>query len=86
MANSDHLIGALVVTFSIIAWAEVARPVRFVNVFFGLWLLAAPWLLDGAGSTLAVVNSLASGALLIALAIPRGPVRDFYVAWDRYIV
>jgi len=86
MANSDHLVGALVVTFSIIAWAEVARPVRFVNVLFGAWLLAAPWVLDGMGSTLAILNSLASGAFLIALAIPRGPVRDFYAGWDRYIV
>lgn len=86
MANSDHLVGALVVTFSIIAWAEVARSLRFINVLFGAWLIAAPWLLDGAGSAVAVVNSLASGLLLIALSIPRGPVRQFYAGWDRYIV
>ncbi|MDQ3775609.1 MAG: NAD-dependent epimerase/dehydratase family protein [Pseudomonadota bacterium] len=85
MASSDHLVGALVVTFSIIAWAEVARPVRFVNMLFGAWLLAAPWLLDGVGSSLAVWNSVASGALLIVLAIPRGPVRNFYGSWDRYV-
>lgn len=85
MANSDHLAGALVVTFSIIAWAEVARPVRFVNMLFGAWLLAAPWLLAGVGSSLAVWNSVASGALLIVLAIPRGPVRNSYGSWDRYV-
>ena len=85
MANSDHLVGALVVTFAIIAWAEVARPVRFINILFGAWLLAVPWLLDGAGSTLAVWNSVLCGALLIVLSIPRGPVRDFYGAFDRYI-
>ena len=86
MANSDHLIGSLVVTFSIIAWAEVGRGLRFVNVLFGLWLLAAPWLIDGAGSTAAVLNSLVCGVLLIILAVPRGSVRDFYAGFDRYIV
>ncbi len=85
MANSDHLVGALAVTFAIIAWAEVARPVRFINIPFGLWLVAAPWLLDGAGSALAAANSVVSGVLLIALSLPRGAVRDSYAGWDRYI-
>ena len=86
MANSDHVVGALVVTFAIIAWAEVARSVRFVNALFGAWLVAAPFLLEGVGSTLATWNSLLSGGLLIALAIPRGRVRELYNGWDRYIV
>lgn len=86
MADSDHLIGALVVTFSIIAFAEVARSVRFINIVFGVWLIAAPWLLDGIASPLAIWNGVISGILLIALAIPRGPVKDSYAGWDRYIV
>ena len=85
MANSDHLVGALVVTVAITAWAEVARPLRFINVLFGGWLIAAPWLLDGAGSALSVWNGVASGALLSALSLPRGPVRDHYAGWDRYV-
>ena len=86
MANSDHLVGALVVTFSIIAWAEVARSVRFINVLFGLWLIAAPWLLEGAGSALAVWNGAISGLLLIGMAVPLGRIRDSYAGWDRYII
>lgn len=35
------------------AAAEVARPLRFANIAFGQWLVAAPWWLDGAGSALA---------------------------------
>src|SRR3546814_15774538 len=42
MANSDHLVAALVITVAIIATAEVARVLRFVNVAFGAWLVAAP--------------------------------------------
>ena len=86
MANSDHLVGALVVTFSIIAWAEVARSVRFVNVAFGLWLIVAPWLLEGVGSALGIWNGMISGALLIVLALPLGSIRNSYAGWDRYIL
>lgn len=86
MADSDHMIGALVVTFSIMALAEVGRAARFINIPFGIWLIAAPWLLDGIASPLAVWNGVISGALLIALAIPRGRVRDSYAGWDRYVV
>jgi hypothetical protein len=86
MANSDHLVGALVVTFSIIALAEVARPVRFINIAFGAWLIAAPWLLTGVGSTGATLNSIVSGLLLIVLALPKGRIYNTYAGWDRYIV
>lgn len=86
MADSDHLIGALVVTFSIIAFSEVGRSVRWLNVPLGLWLLVAPWLLDGAGSALAVWNGVLSGLLLVALALPKGAIRESYAGWNRYIV
>jgi nucleoside-diphosphate-sugar epimerase/uncharacterized membrane protein len=86
MANSDHLIGLLVVTFSIMAWAEVGRAIRFINIPFGIWLIAAPWLLDGITSPLATWNGVICGVLLIALALPRGRIRDTYAGWDSYIV
>ncbi len=86
MANSDHLVGLLVVTFSIIAFSEVARSVRFINILFGVWLIAAPWLLTGISSSLATANSIVCGALLVALAIPRGTIKDSYASWDRYII
>ena len=86
MANSDHMIGALVVTFSIIAFAEVVRSVRFINIVFGAWLMAAPWLLEGVASSSATWNSIICGILLIVLAIPRGRVKDSYAGWDKYVV
>jgi hypothetical protein len=85
MADSDHLVGSLLVVFSIMAFAEVARPVRFINVLFGAWLILAPWLLEGAGSPLAAWNGVIGGLLLILLALPRGPIKDSYAGWDRYI-
>lgn len=83
-ADNDHLVGALVVTFSVMALAEVARPLRFVNAALGLWLMLAPWLLPDYGGASSVA-SVVAGGLLIALALPRGPIRNHYAGWDRYI-
>lgn len=83
-ADSDHLVGALVVTFAVIAMAEVGRALRFVDVLFGAWLIAAPWLLSGttAGATW---SDVLAGAAVIGLSIPRGAVRQRYGEWDRYV-
>lgn len=85
MAASDHVVGALVITVSLIAAAEVARPVRFINALFGLWLIAAPWLLTG-HTQLAAWTSISAGVALIALSIPKGPVRERYASWNRFIL
>lgn len=86
MADSDHLTGALIVTVAVTALAEVARPLRFINFLFGAWLIVAPWLLGGEGSTTAVVNSIVCGLLVIGLTVPRGRIRYRYAGWNRYIV
>jgi hypothetical protein len=86
MANSDHLVGALVITFAIMAFAEVARAVRFVVIPLGAWLIAAPWLLNGIASPMAIWNGVICGIVIIALALPRGRIRNSYAGWDRYIV
>lgn len=75
MANSDHLLGSLTITFAVMAMAEVARPVRFINVLFGLWLIAAPWVLSGA-SAVAAWGSVFVGIVLILLSLPRGPNQE----------
>ena len=82
-ANGDHLIGALVVTFSIMALSEVGRPLRLANIIFGAWLIPAPLLLTGY-TGLGAVASVTAGVLLILLALPVGPIRSHYGAWDRW--
>lgn len=83
-SDSDRLLGALIVTFATIAVAEVARPVRFLNILFGGWLIAAPFLL--AGYTFgALVSSILVGITLIALAFPLGTIRGRYENWNYYI-
>lgn len=86
MANSDHVVGALVVTVAIIATAEVARVLRFVNVAFGAWLVVAPWVLEG-DSTAAAVTSVVLGLALATLSLPRGRrTAEHYASWDRFVV
>jgi hypothetical protein len=86
LADSDHLFGALVITVSVIAMAEIARPLRFVNLLFGAWLIAAPWLLTGA-TPLASWAGVIAGGLLIALSLPRGKrSAERYGGWDPYVV
>jgi hypothetical protein len=48
-ADIGHVAGALVLTFSVIAMAEVVRPARFGNVFLGAWVLLSPWVAQGSG-------------------------------------
>lgn len=84
-ASSDHLVGPLVVTVAVIAMAEVARPLRFLLVGFGLWLLLAPWALPGATAASAV-NDMVAGAALALLSLRRGRVTQRYGAWQRFIV
>jgi nucleoside-diphosphate-sugar epimerase len=78
MANADHLIGALVITVSAIACAEVARPARFLNLVFGAALLVTPFVFE-AHAAQAIVSWLCAVAL-IALSLPRGAVLARYPA------
>jgi len=84
-AHSDHVLGALVVTVAIIAFAEVARAARFISVLLALGIIVLPWLLGGA--TLAAgINDLIIGALIIVLSIPPGKIRNTYDSWNPLIV
>jgi len=83
-AHSDHLIGALIVTVAVIALAEVGRTARFVNVLFGAWVIASPWLLGGA-TTSATWNDMIVGALVLILSFPRGLIGERYGSYQRFI-
>jgi uncharacterized membrane protein len=83
-SDNDRLLGALIVTFTAIAVAEVARPVRYLNVLFGGWLIIAPFLLAGYTSG-ALISSIIVGIALVALAFPLGTIRGRYENWNYYI-
>ena len=85
MADSDHLVGALVIMIAVTAMAEVARPARFLNVPLGLWLAVAPWRLEG-GTLAARANSAAAGLAILVASLPLGKLRDHYSTFDRAVI
>lgn len=86
LADSDHLVGALLITVAVIAMAEVARPLRFLNAAMGMWLVLAPWVLAGGAGMAAAWNDMVAGAVVIGLSLPRGRrSRQHYGGWDVWI-
>jgi hypothetical protein len=85
IADSNHLVGALIVTFAVITMSDVARSLRFLNILFGLWLIAAPWVL-GTDQDAAMWNGVISGIILIPLAFPKGKITAKRGNFDKYIV
>jgi len=83
-AHSDHLVGALIVTAAVIALADVGRAARFINILFGAWVIAAPWLTGGATSV-SRWSDMIAGALVILLSFPRGKIGERYGDFQRYI-
>ncbi|MCD0502785.1 NAD-dependent epimerase/dehydratase family protein [Bordetella petrii] len=84
MANTDHLVGALVLTVVAIAAAEVARLARFLLVPLGVGLLVATPVYGG--GLLQIGANVAAGLALVALAVPRGKIEGRYGSWDRLVV
>jgi hypothetical protein len=70
-ATNNHIVGPLVVACSIISIAEVTRPVRWVNLLLGAWLVLAPWVL-GFSPGGAMASDILAGVLVAALATWRG--------------
>lgn len=84
-ADSGYLAGALVVTWSVIGFAEITRPVRLLNIPTGLWIAIAPWVLSGATSRSTWID-VCAGVLLVALSLPRGRIDTRFGAWNRYLI
>ncbi|SMB83544.1 Vitamin K epoxide reductase [Hymenobacter roseosalivarius DSM 11622] len=84
VANSFTTLGALVITFSVMAMAEVGRALRFVNIAFVLWLVVTVLWLDQVPPQ-ARWNAFGTGAVLVALTLPKGKIRESYGTFDPYI-
>ena len=84
LANSAHLIGALITTLSVISLGEPVRALRFLNVALGLWILASGFIFGAPRSER--WSLAAAGIAVVLLVLPRGPVRERYGSWNRLIV
>ncbi|NKE73414.1 dTDP-glucose 4,6-dehydratase [Nitrospiraceae bacterium HYJII51-Mn-bac16s-1-B09] len=83
-ADSDRLVGALVITIAVIAWAEVGRTARYLNLLLGAWLVVGTWFLSGGSPAIHWSDTL-SGLLLILLSFPLGRIRDAYGSFGQYV-
>lgn len=84
-SDSDRIVGSLVVTFALVATAEVARAARLLNLLPAVWLLVAPWVLEGFVPG-ARWSDMAASVALVALSLRRGRVRGRYGSWQPFIV
>lgn len=79
-----YIVGALAMTFSVMAFAEVCRSVRFLNLPLAAWLIASLMFLPGYSQT--SVYAIAVAATVIALcSIARGSITHRYGAWTKFI-
>jgi hypothetical protein len=83
-ANNAFLTGALIVTWAVIAFSEIARPARLLNVLLGAWLVASPWVVQG--GTDSAWNAVLTGAAVAALSIPRGEIIEQFGSWNDYLI
>ena len=85
VVNLNHLGGALVIVFAVVAMAEVLRSFRYFNVLLGLALVVIPWLIADSNMAHTISSSLA-GILIVALSFSKGKIKEKYGLWDKYVV
>jgi len=83
---SDHVAGCLLLVIAVTSLAEVARPVRLLNVPLGLWVAASPFFLEG-GNSAAMIADVLAGLAVAVLSLPRGTrSQEHYGGWDAYLI
>jgi hypothetical protein len=83
-ADSSHLFGALIVTWAVIGFGEIVRPIRLLNVLMGIGVAAAPWILAG-DTDLSRWNDLIVGLAVVVLSLRRGRIDERFAGWNRYL-
>lgn len=74
-ARVNHLIvGPIVASLSLIALADVARGLRWINLLLGAWLVLSAIVFPH--EQVALFMGVASGMAIAALAIVRGPLNQ----------
>lgn len=79
-----HVLGALVATVGMISMSETVRPVRFLNILFGSFLVIVP-LLFSTSFLIGQFSSIISGILIIGLSFRKGVIDESYGEWNNYI-
>ena len=84
VSYSVYTAGPILVAVSIISFAEVARSFRYVNLILALWLLVAPWVLEGASGSF-ILSNVVSALLVVVLSLIKGKIAHQYGSWSKFI-
>lgn len=76
IAHTEDIIGPLIITVSVIAMAEVMRPIRYINILFGAVLCVMPFFVDTFVERRLEV--FVAGLALILSSLPQGKLREHY--------
>lgn len=82
-ADLSHIVGALIVTVSVIAMGEPVRLLRYLNVIAGAALVVGSFFIGG--GTVAIANGIFFGVAVAGLSIPRGKIIESFGTWDRFV-
>jgi hypothetical protein len=83
-ANIFHLSGSLIVVVSVICMGEIVRRGRYLNILLGLAIAVGPWIVKDGTIGLNITGAII-GLLIIVLSFPRGPKKENYGLWDKYV-
>jgi len=76
-ADSNYVVGPLLIAFSLISMAETARFLRFANMFLALFLFVSLYLFSGF-SSLGAINTAVMGVLIALLSYRKGKIIQKY--------
>lgn len=80
-----YIISALAITFSFIAFAEVCRSVRLLNILLGIALIVSPFIMTGFSQP-STINAIVCGIALSILSLRKGRIRESYANWNQFII
>lgn len=83
-SNTVYIIAAMITTIAIIAFSEVARIIRLVNIPLALSLSSMP-LFFNSMSSLANWHFVLTGGVLLILSLPRGKKQQSFGKMNRVI-
>lgn len=85
VAKSGNVMGALTVVCSIIAWAEVARALRFLNLLLMAWLIVGSIILPGATMTTIIHGAILGGVVIVLSLFKGSKIKEKYGTWQKLI-
>jgi hypothetical protein len=84
-AASHHIGGAMVVTWSVVGFGEIVRPIRLLNLPIALAFVAGTWFLTG-GTDLSRGHDVVVGLAIFATSLRRGRITRTFGGWTRWLI